>query len=524
MEKSKSKKQFYSDNRKEIVSGNQSLESLDLEGVLTLTEQTPTPLRLFHLSAESNLEISNLGLQFQANSVPSDNTEYLKKIDIIKHRWESKRQRSDLLSRGTKIKISDTHLIPSTQEEIRQTFQLPEKKRAEQISDLQNILISDIQENIRMAEEDKEMFTGLPPETEDTSKSEEEENGFLDSVQVVGQKDSVSLGGTTEERTHISVGESAGSPSNLGISHLYGTPAIIPTRSATSPKGAIPKHTIQIKQIPHSERVRVIPRLRLEEDTNTEHTSAKVTTSKELETDMHATLISGFATMGTMINDLQTDQAKILMIMESVVSKIDTLDMRLKDVELSMSVLKGVVGTLDADIKNLSIKQKVVTPTIQERAPPTMQVPAETDAQLQRSTNIKETEKAARASAHYQDNLSHLNLRGLNEQVFVQAHLTGGIKSFFQLKYPNNHEVDVHLDAVDSGDAAEYHYHAIDRAILRLESSLHKTVYLAVDPTVARYPGLSARGEPIAPLITTGSNKLPDDPTSLFSHVRTVYR
>lgn len=521
MEHTYSHKQFQEHSKKSILKSNQSLESLDLEGVLTLTEQSAKPLEFFHLDAESNLEISRIGFQNQTVGIPSDNTEYLEKIDKIRENRALPKKSSDLLNRGRYISIFDTQLKYKPVSANREITPLGEKKKLTLIEEIKSNIISEIQEQIDMADIDKDHLTEASPDLDDSSKSDDNDPSTLNITQEPGEPDLSVISQQVEFTTQLIPTLPTTSPSNVGIEHLYKDTYKEKSDSGPPSTGAILKQPVSIRAVTREERVKYIPRLRLDDD---ELTSPPTPVQQSQSTDMRSEIASGFEVIGTMISEVQIDQAKLLIIMESIVTKMDTLDNRLKDVELSMSVLKGVVGTLDADVKNLSIKQKTYMPSVPEQIVVPPLVSEDFPKIPTKMPTDKEKLKSLKASSHYQENMAHMNMKGLNEQVFVQAYLSGGIKSYFAMKYPNNHEVDIHLEAVDGGDAAEYHFLAIDRAILRLESGLHKKVYLPVDPTIPLYAGQGVTTSSATSVNVASSNKMPQDPKSLFSHIRTVYK
>ena len=358
------------------------------------------------------------------------------------------------------------------------------------------------------------------PELSSSSDGEDKEP-TLESVDQQGsQPHVVGLEETSELTASASSGFPTRSPSNLDISHLYSStsiPAVEHIPSVERPK--VKKH-VTIQKVTTDISQRAIPRLSIGEDTPTISTT---TTDRNGDALRDITL-TGFGSLASMISDLHEGQSKMLLLMGTLAGKLDSTESRMSEMELSLSILKGAVGTMDADVKNLL--QKQLTPMVQTSLASATHVEPTRSASLQAESNpLEEDQKEVeKAKHHYKEYLFGLKMKHLDEQTFIQAHLMGGLKAYFAKTYPGRNGVEYQLELAQLGDARGEHFMAIDRALMRLRSSLHKPVYLPVDPTVPIYPGITSSSLVEAPPQPTGVAAPTIDPKSLYTHIRAIYK
>uniref|UniRef100_A0AAT9JG74 Phosphoprotein n=1 Tax=Macrotermes bellicosus lispivirus 1 TaxID=3133480 RepID=A0AAT9JG74_9MONO len=512
----------YSDKKKnpsvkDISDPNSKIEQLDLEDILKLTEPSSKEFGFYHLNAERNLALSKLGFDYQTSGIPKDHTEFFRRVDQLRTPEPRNTQNLSLLSRGKLINLdilnkrSALGKKPITKSITNSTYLHLENSK--------NNIFTELVEEIDMATSDKEKL----PEVELSASSEEEDQ----EERLLGE-------GQSESHTRILEAEEAQnltpslvetiatrSPSNIDISHLYTSPPLPLLETPSSQSNEKTTKHVTIKKIPIEATKRPIPKLVVGE------TPVKASTSKENNDDESALrdiTLTGFGSLASMISDLHEGQSKLLLLMGTLVGKVDSIETRMSEMELSISILKGAIGTMDADVKNLLQKQPsqiISTPHIASSFPEQMLKPSASEKPAQSEEDQKEIDKA---KAHYKEYLSGLKMKHLDEQTFVQAHLMGGLKSYFAKVYPGKNGVEYQLELVQVGDARGEHFMAIDRALMRLRSSLHKPVYLPVDPTVPIYPGISAQSTVEAPPQATGLGSTSIDPKSLYTHIRSIYK
>uniref|UniRef100_A0AAT9J9Q5 Phosphoprotein n=1 Tax=Macrotermes natalensis lispivirus 1 TaxID=3133481 RepID=A0AAT9J9Q5_9MONO len=508
----------YKQHQKTTTSeSDKKIESLDLEDILRISGVSSNSFGFYHLNAERNLALGKLGLENSVSGIPSDHSEFFKKVDSISVPSQKSTHNLNLLSRGKLITLDTQHRGSSSINQPTSSSQLTTGDILH-LQSSQSQIFTELTEQITMASEDKSLLSEqeLSSSGDDDDRDQQEANLMESNVQQVGLEGEESM-----EQLPVGVTQQTGrSPSNKDISHLYSSNSHPPDISISSNEKQKPKKHVTIQRVATDILQKPIPKLSIGE---TSKSTAPAMVEKVDDTLKDITL-TGFGSLASMISDLHEGQSKMLLLMGTLANKLDSLETRMSEMDLSLSILKGAIGTMDADVKNLLQKQP--SPLMTTSAPVTI-IP-ESSQQLtlptEGSSSTEDQREIEKAKQHYKEYLAGLKMKHLDEQTFIQAHLMGGLKAYFAKTYPGRNGVEYQLELTQLGDAKGEHFLAIDRALMRLRSSLHKPVYLPVDPTVPLYPGITRSDSVEAPTQPTGVASQSIDPKSLYTHIRAIYK
>ncbi|UUW06595.1 VP4 [Cat Tien Hospitalitermes Lispi-like virus] len=489
----------------------QHIDLLDLHTIYQFDKSGENLNALYYLDAENNLKLSALGSAYSEAQPSRDQSKYLSKVDEIKVDRRTVIRPSDLLHRGASFLPSLASIVAYPISESASEPSDPQVKSQILKSGLEAIF-QERAEAMADAHDDLAKSLGdISLASDDEAAAEQPQDSADDDV-IATQVDLNSTFLESPPRQPAPFPLSPVTPSNQSLRQLYADddgekdPKKIPTTEEAKivsfglqsesipapPPLAIPTGTIKktarvTKQSGSKKDKPIIPakgRKPLPSD------DKKVVATEQTSELAPKTILESLNFLGTVLSDLITSIENNTTAVNTLVNKISSFETKLDKTTDSITITEGLIANIDSWIKNRSLDQVKIVTEQQKLVPKVVTPLATATSTTPIPPTTEELEAQSKYGTFYDEHLKKGNMRTLTRELFVEISLMGGIRQYFKKVYPQEKQIEGHLDIIESGSGTMLNYQAIDRTLSRLTSKAHKESYLEQPASRAIYGGM----------------------------------